>query len=98
MRYDKEIYFITTTDPVRLPNGDYTEGEEVKDLRFAHISDMGDETRRFLSIDIKEQAVIMRIQNNYDKPFEYIEYDGLRWKVLRTKKYRRDASFECGEL
>ena len=98
MRYDKLVYFVTESEPVRLPNGDYSEPSTIKTPHYANVSDIGDEAKSFLFGSITEQGIIMRFQNIVTVDFSYIEFNNKKWKVLRSKTFRRDSALYCGEF
>jgi len=98
MRYDKLVYFVTEAEAVRLPNGDYSEPTTSKTPHYADISDIGNETKNFLFGSITEQGVIMRFHNTVPEDFSYIEFNDKKWKVLRSKTFRRDSALYCGEF
>lgn len=98
MRYASPIYFIKNAEPVRLSNGDWREGLESETLKFANISDMGDETKMNVFGNVTTQGLVIRIQNDYTDDFNHIEYNGKNYRVLRKKTFRHDTVFEVGEL
>jgi len=98
MRYDKLVYFVTESASVRLPNGDYSEPSTIKTPHYANVSDIGDEAKNFLFGSITEQGIIMRFQNIVTVDFSYIEFNNKKWKVLRSKTFRRDSALYCGEF
>ena len=98
MRYDQKVYFVSQGESERLPNGDWTEPTETKVMRYAHVSDMGDELKQRLFDRITERGLIIRLQNDYLDKFSHIEYKGLKWRVIRHKSFRRDCAFEVGEF
>ena len=97
MRYALPIYFVSKEKPVRLPNGDWSEGIETKVLKYANISDMGDETKMSVFGNVTTQGLVIRIQNDYTSEFNHIEIDGVKYRVLRKKTFRHDTVFEVGE-
>lgn len=98
LRYDKEVYFVSESEPIRLPNGDWTDEETTKQKIWANVTDTGDETLALLFGNITQQSLTIRIQNHYDADFNHIEVDGVKYKVLRERKLRRDQVFIVGEL
>ena len=97
MRYALPIYFVSKEKPIRLPNGDWSEGIETKVLKYANISDMGDETKMNVFGNVTAQGLVIRIQNDYTSEFGHIEINGIKYRVLRKKTFRHDAVFEVGE-
>ena len=98
MRYASPIYFVSKEKPVRLPNGDWSEGGKTKVLKYANISDMGDETKMSVFGNVTTQGLVIRIQNDYTSEFNHIEIDDVKYRVLRKKTFRHDAVFEVGEV
>jgi len=98
VRFDKLVYFVTESASVRLPNGDYSEPSTIKTPQYANVSDIGDEAKSFLFGSITEQGIIMRFQNIVTVDFSYIEFNNKKWKVLRSKTFRRDSALYCGEF
>jgi len=98
MRYDSLVNFITTSEPIRLPNGDYSDTVEVKLPMWANVSDLGEERVALIFGDVKQKAKVVRLQNQYTEPFDFIEIDGIKYKDTRPKHFRHESVFYVGEV
>ena len=98
MRFDSLVNFITTTEPIRLPNGDYSDPVEVKLPVWANVSDLGEERVALIFGDVKQKAKVVRLQNQYTESFDFIEIDGDKYKNTRPKHFRHESVFYVGEV
>ena len=81
MRFDKAIYFQKTSETYDETTGDYIENEPFEELRYADITDAGVNTLQIIYGSIKEAGVVIRLQQPYSKPFDYIRIENKRFKV-----------------
>lgn len=98
MRYDTLVNFVKQTAPIRLPNGDYSDGEETLLPIWANVSDLGEERVALIFGDVKQKAKVVRLQNRYTEPFDFIEIDGDKYKDTRPKHFRHESVFYVGEV
>lgn len=93
MRLINEITFVKTSAETRYdPDlGEWIEAEPIKTVMVATVTDLG--TTRSVEIfgDIKQGAKVIRLMPLFDLPkFDYIEFNGKRWKLVthRTPSMR----------
>ena len=98
MRYDKQIFFVKETEPVYdYDTGDYVDGEPIKDELWANVSDTGTERMQLIYGALKQGAITVRIQGEYDEVFDYIQIDGKKYKVDAFRTFRNDQAFNLSE-
>lgn len=85
MRYDTPIYFQRITAGEYNENtGNYGEDSVTEEKRFASVTDTGNKTLSLLYGEIRQGALIARIQRPYELPFDRIR--------IGKKEYRCDLS------
>ena len=98
MRYDKKIYFVKQGKEVYDPStGDYIASASSETPKWANVSDMSNERITFLFGGVTVGAYVIRIQNHYDVPFDYLSFGGKDYNVKRNRKLRRGHTFEVSE-
>ena|SRR5699024_922824 len=98
MRYSTPIYFVAEGEDVYdYDTGDYITTEPIKDEVWANISDMGTERQTLIFGGLKQDALTIRIRGNYEKEFDYIEYDGKKYNYEAGRKFRHDQAFDVSE-
>lgn len=82
MRFDTPVYFQTVSngafDPVTGDSGPETV-EEV--LQYARVTDSGEKTLNLIYGSIKQGSKVVRLQQPYTEPFDYIRIGDTRYKV-----------------
>ena len=90
MRFDKEIYMQSV--PKRTYDelsGDYRE-EKAKEVKlYADVTDAKSETLNLMYGQLKEGVLVIRLQQHYTAPFEFIRIGSKRYKVDYERKLRR---------
>ncbi|MDN6397676.1 MAG: hypothetical protein L0J75_01415 [Alkalibacterium sp.] len=95
MRAADRVYFVTEGEEVFDPStGDYIVGEPIRDLQWANVSDTGTERMTLLFGSIQQGAKTIRLNNLYKKQFDWIEFEGKKYKVQLSRKYQRRNVFE----
>ena len=94
MRFDDVVYFCKESEPKMNKNsGDYEVGQTEKQEVFANVTNLGLEQvmTMFGSLDVDAKTV--RIQEKYDAPFDYIEIEGVSYRVQTSRLYRGKQTF-----
>lgn len=95
MRATTKVYFITEGEEEYDPlTGDYTVKGSDRTLRRANVSDTGEQRMGFLYGSLKQGAKTVRLNREYNKPFDYIEIEGELYKDVLNKKSKRRIVFE----
>lgn len=98
MRYDKKIYFVKDGEKTYNPlTGDYEVGEATKTKRYGSLTDALSLKLTLEYGKINEQSFILRLQNHYNEPFNYIEIDGKEYNVDHSRKLRVKHNFIISE-
>lgn len=99
MRYDKRIYFVTTSGQTYdETTGDYTDGTPVKCPVMASVMDTNTETLRLVYGEIRQGSYTIQLQNHYTTPFEYIEIGGRKYSVDYRRHLRHKDTFIVSEV
>ena len=98
MRYDKQIYFVSQgEDEYDYATGDYVTTEPIKHEAWANVSDTGTERMQLVYGALKQGAVTVRIQGEYEETFDYIEVDDKKYNVDAFRTFRNDQAFNLSE-
>lgn len=98
MRFDDVVYFCKEGKPKLNKNtGDYEVGHTEKQEVLANVTHLGLEQvmTMFGSLDVDAKTV--RIQQKYDVPFDFIEIEGVDYRVITTRLYRGKQTFVVRE-
>ena len=99
MRYDTPVYFCKVTDQgYNYDTGDYDDGHVVEDIRHASVENTRDETLHFVYGEMRENSMTIRLQNHYQKPFDYIRIKNKRYKVDYIRRLRVKQAFVVSEV
>ena len=99
MRFDTPVYFQRITAGRYDPDsGDYAVGGITEDVRYASVTDTGDETLHLLFGEIKQGVKTVVLQNHYDKPFDRIKIGQKVYAVKRARRLRFKHSFIVVEV
>lgn len=99
MRFDTPVYFQRNQKAVYNPEtGNYDERPPTEEMRYASVTDTGDETLHLLFGEIKQGAKTVRLQNRYDKPFDRIKIGGKSYKVRTARRLRVKHIFIVSEV
>lgn len=99
MRYDKPVYFQSVMCGAYNPNtGDYEADIVTERKRYASVTDSGDETKLQIYGSLKERSLTVRLQNHYEKSFDYIRIDNAVYRVDRERKLRMGHTFVVSEV
>lgn len=87
MRYDKKVYFATVKRTYDEATGDYVD-TPTKVMRRASVLDTSRETMQEVYGGFKKGTLTIHLQNHYKGPYEYIEFEGTRYKADKERKLR----------
>lgn len=90
MRFDKEIYMQSA--PKRIydeTSGDYIEEKGQENKLYADVTDAKSETINIIYGQIKQGVLVIRLQNHYTGPYEFIRIGSKRYKVDYERKLSR---------
>lgn len=94
MKYGTEVEFVQ-----EVPAGyDYNTGNQNVarvdvDIIYANVTGQTIERQKLLYGVLDENALVIRVQNGYDKPFNYVVVHGKRYDLTATHTHRRDQVF-----
>lgn len=99
MRYDTPIYFQRITPGAYDPNtGNYGPDETAEVLRYASVTDTGEQTLLLVYGGIKQGSLTIRLQNRYDAAFDRIRIGDKFYKVDLSRKLRVKQNFVVSEV
>lgn len=99
MRFDTPIYFQTVKAGVYdTSTGNHGEDIIIEEKREAAVTSAGDETLNILYGTIKQDALIVRLQNHYDKPFNRIRIGKKAYQVDKARRLRAKHVFIVSEV
>ena len=98
MRYSTAIYFVKEgEDEYDYSTGDYVTAGPIKHEVWANVSDTGTERMQLVYGALKQGAVTVRIQGEYEETFDYIEVDDKKYNVDAFRTFRNDQAFNLSE-
>jgi hypothetical protein len=99
VRFDTPIFFQTITAGVYNPaDGNYSGDGLTEEMRYAAVTDTGDDTLHLVFGEIKQGVKTVRLQNHYDKPFDQIRIGEKVYKVKRERLLRHKHIFIVSEV
>lgn len=99
MRATTKIYFIDEGEELyNTETGDYSVQEASRTLRRANVTDTGETRMALLYGAIKQGAKTVRLNRGYNKPFDYIEIDGVLYKDSLNKQIKNRRVYEVHSL
>ena len=79
-------------------SGDYRE-EKAKEVKlYADVTDAGSKTLNLMYGQLKEGVLVIRLQQHYTEPFEFIRIGSKRYRVDYERKLRRMHVFVVSEV
>lgn len=81
MRFDKEVYFYTEKSDYNAKTGDYDRLEVSEVPRRASVNQTETAMIRMVYDSIPQESLTVRLQNKYEKPFDYIRIGKKLYKV-----------------
>ena len=92
MRFDKEVYFYTEKSDYNAQTGDYDRREVSEVPRRDSVHQTETAMIRMVYDSIPQESLTVRLQNKYEKPFDYIRIGEKLYKVdKRIDLYTKQA-------
>lgn len=89
MRFDTPIYFQKVTKgEYDASTGNYSDDIIEETLRYADVTDTGTQSLMLIYGTIKQGSLTVRLQNNYNEPFDRLRIGSAFYKVDSSKKLR----------
>lgn len=99
MRFDVPVYFQTVKQgEYDASTGNYGEDIIEETKKDADVTSAGVETLNLVYGGIKQGAVVIRLQNHYNKPFDRIRIGDKIFRVDFRRKLRRKHVFVASEV
>ena len=99
MRFDKPIYFQhITSGAYDESSGNYFDDTVSEIKRYASITQSGIETLNLIYGKLQQDSLTVRIQQHYDKPFDYIRIGNKRYRVDFKRDLSRFSVFVISEV
>lgn len=99
VRYDTPVYFQKLIPGEYDPNtGDYEEDIIKEDLRYASVTDTGEDPLRLVYDGPKQGSLTVRLQNHYRKSFDWIRIGNTRYRVDKSRELRVKQIFIVSEV
>lgn len=99
MRYDKVIYFrkegAKTYDP---ETGNSKRADPVDEMRMAAVSSTDIRTQNLIYGDLKQGSITLHLLVPYNKHFDYIVYQGKKYRVDNAVTLRTKQAFVVSEV
>lgn len=97
MRYDTSVSFVRMQRTYQPATGNYDE-EPVREIRFAAVMDTRTETMDLVYGGFRKGSLTVQLQDHYDEPFDFIEYNGRRYRVDAERALRTKHVFVVSEV
>jgi hypothetical protein len=98
MRFDTPIYFQRTTSQYNASTGNYDKSDPTEEMRYASVTNTGDETLRLVYGELRQGALTIRLQMAYTKPFDCIRIGEKSYKVDKVRNLRTKQTFLVSEV
>lgn len=99
MRFDTPIYFQTIVIGEYDPEtGNYLDDRIEENQVYADVSSISEQSALLIYGKVKTESLTVRIQNSYDKPFNYIRIGNTIFGVDAKKRYRYKTVFFISEV
>jgi hypothetical protein len=99
MRYDKPIYFQRITQGDYNPaTANYGSDTIEEDEVYADVTDAGVDTLKLIYGELRQGALVIRLQNHYDKTFNRIRVGDKKYRVDFSRKLRTKHVFVVSEV
>lgn len=99
MRYDKVLYFrkegAKTYDP---ETGNSKRADPVDEMRMASVVSTDIRTQNLIYGGIKQGSITLHLLVPYTKPFDYIVYQGKKYRVDNAVTLRTKQAFVASEV
>ncbi len=99
MRFDEPVYFQTLRKgEYDSATGNYAPDYTEEEKRYGNVTSAGTEMLHFVYGEIKQGALVIRLQNHYRKPFDRIRIDEKLYKVDYERTLRVKQVFVVSEV
>lgn len=99
MRFDVPVYFQTVKQgEYDASTGNYGEDIIEETKKDADVTSAGVETLNLVYGGIKQGAVVIRLQNHYNKPFDRIRIGEQVYRADFSRKLRNKHTFVASEV
>lgn len=99
MRYDTPIYFQSITQgDYDSRRGDYAPDTIEETEVYADVTSAGTDILKLVYGDIKQDALVIRLQNHYSNTFNRIRIDDKQYRVDFSRKLRVKQIFIVSEV
>jgi len=99
MRYDTPVYFQKIKPgEYNKQTGDYDDDTVIEVQKYADVTSAGIETLKLVYGDIKQGSLVIRLQNQYKEPFDYIRVGDKRYKKDFERPLRVKQIFIVSEV
>lgn len=94
MRFDDVVYFCKEGElELNKQTGDYEVGIVEKQEVFANVMSLGMEQVMTVFGSLDVDAKVVRIQQKYRLPFDFIEIEGVNYNAVTNRLYRGKQTF-----
>ena len=99
MRTDTPVYFQTIHEGEYDPStGNYLPDAVTEVERYASVTSAKIETLNMVYGNIKQDALVVRLQQHYTEPFSYIRIDDKRYHVDYSRPLRTKQTYIVSEV
>lgn len=98
MRFDKEVYFYTEKSDYNAKTGDYDRLKPSEVPRMASVNQTETAMIRMVYDSIPQESLTVRLQNKYEKPFDYIRIGEKLYKVDKRIDLHTKQAFIVSEV
>lgn len=98
MRFDTPVYFQTIESTYDPATGNYGEDTITEVKKNASVSDTGDEVLRLIYGELKQDSLVIRLQNHYTAPFDRIRIGNKKYAVDKARRLRVKHVFIVSEV
>lgn len=100
MRFNTPIYFQKIDKPggYNQRTGNYDDDTIIEVKKYADVTSAGIETLKLMYGDIKQGSLVIRLQNHYKEPFDYIRIGDKQYKQEHKQPLRVKQTFIVSEV
>lgn len=99
MRFDTPVYFQRIKPgEYDASTGDYGEDTVTEEMRYASVTNTGDDAVNLIYGDLKQDSVTVRLQCHYDRPFDRVRIGTKYYRVDKARELRTKHTFIMSEV
>lgn len=99
MRFDTPVYFQTIeAGAYDASTGNHGEDTVTEEMRYASVTDTGNDTLNLIYGEIRQGVKTVRLQNHYDKPFDRLRIGNKVYRVDRARTLRTKYTLIVSEV